>query len=233
MPPKMPTQKEVLSLTEAIGEYDDHTMRLLAHGLRAAAGVNEQYGDIYAPDLSFKDYRNAHGTLHKELLKLAEGRGNAERSMRVVKQAAKKLPAADVEAFDSYDRTLATTPLHKRHLRDSHFEQLLDSLPDLDDQTRRDTAAMLAEIVGKLLLNKPGKGGGNRAAVQYVAGLIELMHWFAEALPANTITANPKSVFYRYAAHWLTYYTASEVESPERHIRAAIDAKSRWIKISL
>jgi hypothetical protein len=124
---------------------------------------------LYAPGITFKDYAANIDRLRKGLEKIADGRGDVDRNIRVIRQAMKALPAADVEAFDSYDRETAIRPLHKRHLRDSHFEQTIDRLPTLDDTERRTSARMLAGIVAQVELNRPGKGGGNRAATKYTA----------------------------------------------------------------
>ncbi|AUN94820.1 hypothetical protein [Pseudazoarcus pumilus] len=221
------------TLSKLLNVTEPRALELLAHGLVAASQRQRFLADLYAPAVTFKEYAANIERLQKGLEKIASGRGDTDRAIRVVRQAISALPPADVEALDSYDRNTAIKPLAKRHLRDSHFEQAIDRLIEQDDSERRASARSLAEIVAQVELNRPGKGGGSRCAKRFVPAIQELAYWFAEALPNHAISSSENTVFYRYVAYWLQDHGGSTIEFPERHIHAAIEDAKHWRKISL
>ena len=210
-------------LKAALPGLEREQYRDLEFGLSDALSYQEQIGEIYDPGKQIKEIKAELVRLRNNLINAQESSNPKlwqARLMNVIDQ----LPASVLKTLDIYDTKLKQarpTPL------DSGFKILAMRLPDVDafNVLMGALDALQADII------TPGKGNARKQAKRHIPAIHCLAKWFKDALPGHAISADEKSLFYRYVEVYFNRYVDSV--TPTRHIKNAIDDYQNWRHINL
>lgn len=196
----------------------------LAEGLRIATDCQRAYSNLCPRGTSLKGAREDVSRAHRALRKLAEGRGAQDAALRSLRAALESMKRFNPGVLPELDATADLQLQFPVDIDRSAFERCVGLVHSATSDERPALAGRLAEVTGDFLANirEPGRGGARKQARQYWDGLRELARRFTEAMPDHTVSADPGSVFYRYATHWLTHEMGACVSDPERHIQHAL-----------
>ena len=224
------------SLDQSLGfpRIDADTMHRLSEGLRVATSRQGAYREAHDRG-TFKAVREEVPRIHRALVKLAVGRGTRQAAIRSLEdaiQSARTYCPGVFEELDAVDELQLSMPVC---IYQSAFERHVDQVVNADPGKLPAMAGELSKITAHFLddMKTPGKGGARKQARRYIDGLHELAREFEDALPAHQLSADPNSLFYRYALHWLSECMAENVRDPERHIRNALAEYVPTVKTSL